>query len=99
MSKLILRLQCNSLRIASRAFKEGNSFLFLSAFLIFSLAASAQNKTVTGFVRNEKGEPVSSVSVTVKETSVGTTTDANGKFSISVPQGKKILVFAIVGYL
>src|SRR5215831_727741 len=71
---------------------------FLLSFVIISFIASAQNKTITGFVKNEKGEPIPSVSVVVKETTVGTTTDPQGKFSIQVPPGKNVLVFSIVGY-
>lgn len=53
---------------------------------------------VKGKVVNEKGEPVASASVTVKGTNIGTTTGNNGEFSISVPEGKKILVISSVGY-
>ncbi|WP_164972688.1 TonB-dependent receptor [Lacibacter luteus] len=53
---------------------------------------------VKGKVLNEKGEPVSSASVTVKGSNVGTTTNAEGEFSLSVPDGKKILIISSVGY-
>jgi len=66
--------------------------------LTFSFTALAQNKTITGLVRNEKGEPLSAVSVSVKDSKAGTTTGTDGRFSIQMPQGKNILVFSIVGY-
>jgi len=59
--------------------------------------AQATRKTITGQVTNEKGEPVSGASVTVKGTTNGTTTDAKGSYAISVT-GNPTLVFSYVGY-
>lgn len=53
---------------------------------------------VKGKVVNEKGEPVSAASVSVKGSNVGTTTNTNGEFVLSVPEGKKMLVISSVGY-
>ena len=53
---------------------------------------------IKGRVVNEKGEPVSSASVTVKGSNIGTTTGANGEFSLSIADGKKTLVISSVGY-
>lgn len=53
---------------------------------------------IKGRVVNEKGEPVASASITVKGSNAGTTSGANGDFSISVPEGKKILIVSSVGY-
>jgi len=53
---------------------------------------------VTGQVLDDKGTPLPGVSVLVKGTSVGTTTDANGNFTISVPNANSILVFSSVGF-
>jgi hypothetical protein len=39
------------------------------------------------------------VSVRVKNTSVGTTTDANGNYSIQIPIGQNTLVFSYLGYI
>jgi hypothetical protein len=47
---------------------------------------------------NRDGNPLIGVSIKVKGTSIGTTTDANGQYSIQVPQGSPTLVFAYVGY-
>jgi TonB-linked SusC/RagA family outer membrane protein len=69
-------------------------FLFLSA----SHFALAQEKiTVSGTVTSDSSMPLSSVSVSIKGQAGGTTTDANGAFSISVSKGAT-LVFSIVGY-
>ncbi len=63
--------------------------------------AFAQNRTVTGKVTSAAdGLPLPGVSVAVKgSTSVSTQTDANGNFSLSVPQTAKTLVFTYIGFL
>lgn len=55
------------------------------------------NKVVSGKVTDEKGEPLPGVSIKVKGTSFGTTSDINGAFSINVPDNA-ILVFSFIGY-
>ncbi|MEO6329250.1 MAG: SusC/RagA family TonB-linked outer membrane protein [Ginsengibacter sp.] len=52
---------------------------------------------ITGRVTDEDGNPVPGVSINVKGTFKGTTTDGNGNFSIDVPE-KGVLVFSSVGY-
>jgi TonB-linked SusC/RagA family outer membrane protein len=54
-------------------------------------------QTITGTVSDEKGTKLSRVSVIIKGTSKGTSTDADGKFSIAAP-GNATLVFSSVGY-
>ena len=56
-----------------------------------------QDNIIKGKVTGEKDEPLSNVSVTVKGVTTGTTTDANGMFTISVPENA-ILVFSSIGY-
>lgn len=59
----------------------------------------AQNIKVSGTVKDFKGNPVEGASVTVKGTSSGTTTDTEGRYTISVPGAKSVLVFSGVGFL
>ena len=54
-------------------------------------------KIITGKVTNETGAPLVGVSVVVKGTSRGTTTNANGVFSIAADAGET-LEFSIIGY-
>ncbi|HWK05179.1 MAG TPA: TonB-dependent receptor [Puia sp.] len=54
--------------------------------------------TVTGTVTNEKGDALAGVSVTVKGSANGTTTDAEGRFKLSVPDEGVTLEFSSVGY-
>jgi len=58
----------------------------------------AQTKTVKGVVVDETKEPVLGASVFVKGTSLGTTTDENGSFSIQIPENVKALTFSYLGY-
>ena len=53
---------------------------------------------VTGTVRDSAGSPIPGVSVTIKGTSTGTTTDASGNFAITVPDENARLVFSYVGF-
>lgn len=54
---------------------------------------------IQGTVENLRGEPIQNVSVMLKGTDIGTTTDINGNFSITAPDNKNIdLVFSSVGY-
>lgn len=61
---------------------------------------STQNidQNVTGKVTDEKGEPLVGVTVQVRGTTRGATTDPQGVFRISVPDAKSVLVFSYIGY-
>src|SRR5215471_17317229 len=56
------------------------------------------DKTITGRVIDANGQPLPGVSVTIKGTQFGATTNTNGDFSIVVPDDKAVLVFSYVGY-
>lgn len=71
--------------------------LLLTAFLFFSGTLLAQ-KTITGTVTDESGKPIADVSVTVKGTSTGTVTKANGTYSLNLPANAKQIVFSAVEY-
>lgn len=53
---------------------------------------------VTGTVRDEKGESLPGVSIKIKGSAGGASTDANGSFSISVPDANNTLIFTYIGY-
>ena len=58
----------------------------------------AQNREVSGVVTSaDDGTSIPGVSVIVKGTTIGTTTDFDGKYTISVPAGDEILLFSFVG--
>ncbi|NBA85532.1 SusC/RagA family TonB-linked outer membrane protein [Emticicia sp. CRIBPO] len=54
--------------------------------------------TITGVVKDQNNEVLPGVSVVLKGTTRGITTDGNGKFSIDVPDSRSVLVFSFVGY-
>lgn len=57
----------------------------------------AQNKTITGVVKDELGTVLPGVSVFVKGTSNGVATNAQGEFQIKVPGSEAILTFSFIG--
>ncbi|NII28025.1 TonB-dependent receptor [Pseudoflavitalea sp. X16] len=57
-----------------------------------------QEIKVTGRVTSPSGEPLSGVSVTIKGSSMGTTTDQNGNYSLTVPDDA-VLLFSYVGFM
>ena len=57
----------------------------------------AQEREVTGTVKDETGTPLAVVTVVVKGTSYGVATDFNGNYSIKVPNDKAVLVFSQIG--
>lgn len=64
----------------------------------FAISALAQDRTITGKVTSEEdGSTLPGVNVVVKGTTNGTVTDADGAYSLSVPQGATTLVFSFIG--
>jgi TonB-dependent starch-binding outer membrane protein SusC len=56
-------------------------------------------RAVTGKVTDEKGEPLPGVSILVKGTQIGTSTDTKGQFSLDVPPGEGTLILSYIGYV
>ncbi len=76
-------------------------FLFLSVALVIICSSSlfSQTKVVTGTVRSsvESEGPIAGVSVSVKGTAIGINTGIDGKYSLTIPQDAKTLVFSFIG--
>ncbi len=71
-------------------------FVLLSMML--SISVYAQDKTVSGKVTSkEDGTPLPGVTVMVKGTTVGTQTDVEGMYKLSVGKDAKFLVFSFIG--
>jgi TonB-linked SusC/RagA family outer membrane protein len=71
---------------------------FIALLLLVTVSVSAQT-TVTGQVTEGTDKtPLPGVSVLVKGTTSGTSTDSDGKFSISVPDNNAVLVISFIGY-
>ncbi|MCL1934138.1 MAG: SusC/RagA family TonB-linked outer membrane protein [Candidatus Azobacteroides sp.] len=73
--------------------------LLFACFLISMGLAIAQNKQASGTVTDENGEPIVGASVIAKgATTIGTATDVNGKFSLTVPESVHTLIVRYIGY-
>jgi len=69
--------------------------VLLSGFLLCSILMLAQ-RTVTGKVTDDKGNPVANASVVVSGTTKGVSSNADGHYSIQIPANAKALVFSSV---
>jgi Ca-activated chloride channel homolog len=74
--------------------------LLMLPIIFFGIAAftTLNNKTITGKITDEKGNPVSFASVVVKGTKTGASADGNGEYKISVTEKASTLTYAAVGY-
>jgi len=75
------------------------ALMLLVLLQILGSATYAQTIKVTGTVTDVKGEPLPGVSVKLKGTAVGTSTAANGKYSLMVPGSSSVLSFTFIGYV
>lgn len=62
-----------------------------------SVLSLPQTKNIQGVVKDEKGEPLIGVSVSIKGTTTGTVTDIDGNFSLQANKGSE-LVLSYIGY-
>lgn len=76
--------------------------LLIILFLIqppFLFASAADEQIgVTGTVTDSEGKSLPGVSIRVEGTNTGVLSDANGRYSISVPDRNSVLVFSFIGY-
>lgn len=76
----------------------GTFILTFFAALFVTSSIAAQGK-VTGTVTDKDlGDPIIGATVVLKGTPTGTTTDIDGRYTISVPVGQQTLVFSYIGY-
>ena len=75
------------------------ALLFISLVFLGASIISAQTKTITGTVISAvSGEgPIPGVTVQVKGTTLGSTSDANGRYTLAVPLNSTTLVFSYIG--
>ncbi len=75
---------------------KGFLLLLINPFS-FPIETFAQS-SVSGKVKDSKNEPIPGVSVRVKGTTIGVTTDVNGDFKIAATASQGYLVFSSIGY-
>ena len=61
-------------------------------------AGDLQQKQVTGKISDESGNPLPGVNIQVEGTTVGTISDLNGQYTLSVPGPNAVLVYTFIGY-
>jgi hypothetical protein len=72
-------------------------FFLLTAF--FQNLFSQENKSITGKITDQKGNPISGASIYLSQTSKGVTSSAAGEFQLeNLPDGKYNLVISAIGY-
>lgn len=80
---------------------NGKFYLVLSLTLLLlghQGTVKAQEILVRGKVTADAGESLPGVNVLIKGTSIGTTTDSEGNYSLNVRDTRSILVFSFIGY-
>ncbi|TKG95466.1 SusC/RagA family TonB-linked outer membrane protein [Puteibacter caeruleilacunae] len=81
--------------------ESGITFMVIDNQIILkesvSDAVAQQNVKISGTVVDEQGETMPGVSVVVKGTTIGTTTDLDGKYTLNVPAKDAVLLFSFVG--
>lgn len=80
---------------------RGVAWLSLILILVYPDMIRAQNvseRIISGKVTDPEGQSIPGVNIVVKSTSIGTITDADGFYSITINQPNPVLVFSFVGY-
>lgn len=72
-------------------------FFFLMVGLLFSVGLNAQTITVSGVVSDPSGEPLIGASILAQGTTVGTSTNIDGEYTINVASDATLVV-SYVGY-
>lgn len=73
------------------------SLYFTVLFLLLSIGVYAQQRTVTGTVTDSKGETLIGVSIIAKGATIGTITDLDGKYTISIPANSNAIIARYIG--
>ncbi|MCG8327135.1 MAG: SusC/RagA family TonB-linked outer membrane protein [Chitinophagales bacterium] len=72
--------------------------LLIMPLILFTTMALIAQRSISGSVTDEKGEPLIGASIVVKGTASGTITDIDGNYQINVPPEGKFLIFSYTGY-
>ena len=72
--------------------------LLIWSLLVLPLCAILAQRTLSGMVSSDNGEPLVGASIVLKGTTTGTVTDIDGKFSLAVPKEATMLVIGFVGF-
>lgn len=73
-------------------------FLLVLFVTVLCMPLLAQNRTISGTILDNTGQPLPGVSIKVVGERIGTTTDARGAFSLTAPSSANRLEISYVGY-
>jgi len=74
-------------------------YVLIIACLLTAFCTNAQTGKLAGKILNDKNEPLAGVSVKITGSQGGTTTDVEGRFTLTLSTGKKYeLIFSAIGY-
>jgi TonB-linked SusC/RagA family outer membrane protein len=85
-------------RMKQRNWFLKGTIILLMSFLCLGIAYS-QEKTITGNIVDNTGEPLPSVSIIIKGTNNGVISDVKGNFTITVPNSSSVLIISYLGFL
>lgn len=99
--ELVLRpLQLNYQVVGGQIILNSQDAQLLASSSLLSIVEPTPDQTIKGKVTDEAGAGLPGVSVLIKGTKKGVSTNGNGEFSLSFPQGTTVvLVFTSVGYI
>ena len=66
--------------------------------VLAGIVTTVAQRTITGMVTDDTGEPLIGAAILVKATSSGTVTDIDGTYSLTLPEGATTLVFSYTGF-
>jgi TonB-linked SusC/RagA family outer membrane protein len=90
-------MRCHAHQTFKIPFLRKQFYLLLLSLTALSFEVSAQIK-VTGTVKDDTGIALQGVTVNVKGTGIGISTDAAGKYSLTCPDAQGVLVFTYIGF-
>lgn len=86
------------MKIKSKFFRRNRFLFFLVIALTFSQTAFSQNRKITGTVVSTTSEPIIGASVFAAGTSIGTATDVDGNFELTLPAETTSIIVSCIGY-
>ncbi len=92
-------INCSAGRRHSKAGRPASHWLFCLLALFSFFSASAQTKTITGKITDDKGQALQGISVGLKISGGGTVSGEKGTYSLNVPSSTDALLFSSVGYV
>jgi TonB-linked SusC/RagA family outer membrane protein len=101
MKKILLKCGFTMSQHGQTTFTGSKIFLLLLMLLSVQVPSSvfsqSVKKTITGIIKNDNGNPLQGVTIMVKGSSSGASSDASGKFSLEVPDNA-ILEVSFIGF-